>query len=1468
MENESRTPSIPRPDTQESAMDDAPRKSNGIPPKAKTLEDARVPRGLPQPPSKPQPLSQVTPSTAIPPTRAGTLSWQQRPSSRGSATSRSRPLSSLASENSAAPSLAARPESGRLADDVVPRSQIAESLGSKDPTWFKQTQERGMSSAAYRRNQDDESTVAGARPTGISLPGMSKESSSKLERSPPTESVRSDSPSTMSSTHGGSGSGSTYTNSTLPSSTSSVLAPMPTLSSQKIEPPSCDTGSTIGENKIATGKGYAMSPSQGRLSPERMDRPSSPTKGLGGFVQSAMMKRSDSVSKRWSTQNTPGLSRGNSIASSRSGYEAPKFPLGGISSLGEPKPARFSRENTPASASTRPTSSHSNSTITPSQPGSDRPDPTASNSFRSSTPSTSPTIKPTPPESEIYPSSKNNPDEPIMSPPSSPSKRWSPQKSSWLENALNKPDSPKIMSPVTAPQQPSWMADINKAKQQRGSVDLTKGPVHKQISTGGLMRSPPPGTGYKPPKISGFPPGPVMRSRSGSSGDQSRASNASAPTISASLPSSKSLGHISNAPPAQSMDRPSTEASPPAKASSPNIKISSAKAIESESQPLNIPAPKPKPDTPPKKDFKSTLKSRPTPDEARKKPEPEFKNVFGNLKRTQTQNYKAPDELKDNIMRGKAGLAVTGGPKKTERKDEFKDSIMKKKQGMVAPSASTRITSASSKNSEPLTPEAITKRQGLTRSGSSATDVNVNLMKQEASQSSEALAKLQHLKNKPKPIAPDKPNLESKDVQKDKNDPNLSSSFASSLAGILQRGPPQLSAPEESSTISTETDHLITQSEDSSLQPDAPQAGPQLTHATKGRARGPKRKLPTANRTDSNPDEKTSEIIEFVSKSVPDGKGLSFNTSEKTQSLSTSSSKPEPRPLSNITNSNNNNRKTSQPASPRKPSTSIKQQSQPSLITTNPQPSQASMKPSPAVKAKPMSPVIDKRRDVSTLSSGPSTMPLSKQKSVAQDEQSSVIALPSERKREVEQGESTQLPSVKGAAALWGQSPQLQPGSPRSQIKLPTRQDEEAVMQEAGLTTKEPTVSSLNDSSKGRPSNTSKPDFPSPALGSPKSSPLPGKKPSLITNKMSSSTLQSPATPTLASIPPSDSDTARLFADIYDETLSTKGKLNIATSAALEGRSTKDTFPKIKTLRKQILEIVANGKTLPVPAHQEHILFEDSLYLCTHVFGTLAGQRMTEIYLWCGDGASPSSADDAQLFAKKVAKDTNGRLITLHQGKETSSFFQALGGIVITRRGSSSRADSSSGSAAKYMLCGRQHIGQIAFDEVDFTPRSLCSGFPYIVSAGSGKLYLWKGKGAGADELGCARLIGMDLGLTGEIEEVDEGRESKGFWSAFPTPDDSRPKPSQYWHRKPSSENYMTRLYHVETEQPRPKSASSFMQWGRRGSAPPQDNNAPVTAQIREIVPFSNADVLDENIFVLDAFFEIFVYVSPPNYYT
>jgi hypothetical protein len=108
------------------------------------------------------------------------------------------------------------------------------------------------------------------------------------------------------------------------------------------------------------------------------------------------------------------------------------------------------------------------------------------------------------------------------------------------------------------------------------------------------------------------------------------------------------------------------------------------------------------------------------------------------------------------------------------------------------------------------------------------------------------------------------------------------------------------------------------------------------------------------------------------------------------------------------------------------------------------------------------------------------------------------------------------------------------------------------------------------------------------------------------------------------------------------------------------------------------------------------------------------------------------------------------------------------------------------------MLCGRRYLGQVCFDEVDFSPSSLCSGFPYLITQ-RGQCYLWKGKGSDVEELSCARLVGMDLAPMGELLEVEDGNEPVGFWDIFDSGE--KPHSADHWRLKPNYDKYCIRLF-------------------------------------------------------------------------
>lgn len=148
----------------------------------------------------------------------------------------------------------------------------------------------------------------------------------------------------------------------------------------------------------------------------------------------------------------------------------------------------------------------------------------------------------------------------------------------------------------------------------------------------------------------------------------------------------------------------------------------------------------------------------------------------------------------------------------------------------------------------------------------------------------------------------------------------------------------------------------------------------------------------------------------------------------------------------------------------------------------------------------------------------------------------------------------------------------------------------------------------------------------------------------------------------------------------------------------------------------------------------------------------------------------------------------------MQQGLETASFFQAIGGILITRRGTPENFD----LFGPFMLCGRSCPGGIALDDVKMTPSSLCSGFPYIISW-KGIVYLWKGKGSTPDELGITRLVALDIS-GGDVVEIAEGDEPEELFDALGS--DERPPSADYWRLKPTCKKYAARLFRIDTQLP------------------------------------------------------------------
>ncbi|SPQ22706.1 09217496-9def-4243-8a04-ffd2cb4f1b41 [Thermothielavioides terrestris] len=1265
-------------------------------------------------------ITSTSPSIGMPSARSP-LSWQRRPTSQSSDRPKSRPLSMIAAENAARSSPIVA-ESTPATEETLSRDQIAQALAKKDPSWFRQTADPGRGSGAFRKNQVEDQDTVDLPLMRTQLPGLSRELTAETQKD--ENAARPVTPTAQSGKIG---------------------SPLPVTGAQRLDPP---VGDGAEETDTASINRQSLASSAGRTSPTR---PVSPTKGLGGFVQSAMMKRSDSV-KRWSVNSPVGLQRADSIR-----------PGGVTSADGAPRPS------TPK-ASVRPKSMLREASESPAPlPASNEEKEVKAENQNGVAGSATPT----------EPRTKG---EENTTPPTSPSKtmdprRWSPTKSSsWLETALNKPESPKAKPTPPAPAQPAWLVELNKAKAQRATADLARSapqPKKPEVKTGGLMRSTPMGASLKPSALASFPPVPPV----------SGSTSAEKPAIAELRGSLRKTS-------------PTADGSAESKADT-NVAAGD------------------KPEAPPKKDFGGNLKPRVLSPEAKSSGSAdELKTVLGSLRRTKTQNYVAPDEFKDNILRGKAALNITGGPKKTERKDEFKEAILKKKEDFKKAQQEGRgVTREPSSASEKPVPEGIAKKLELQRTGT--------LSKQTST-------------------TPDSP-LESPALQKRAEAPSriqnraggLAERFNPALASLIARGPPPATGSAKNSGASSASGAPPETGE--------PAPGPQLTHLTKNRARGPKRKAPTSVAAPA--EGAKGSVAEAVSR--PEKQPVPTPIPEQLVSLP----KPEQPAIS---------------SKPEKPAVSPKPEK---FAPPGPEVD------TPAESKKPL--VHDKPKplgDVIALID--SSKRMSKEESVSVGQPITLIGSTPVKTRP--RSPTKVHEQVAALAALSQQSPK--PAEPSGEASQPSSPKKLDIKRMSKFLDDQNPASPKPEPVKSRPSSPVKDRFPAlaaapaeklpengqvepkPALpirsgatppagtGSSLTQPAAAPKPAVAVEKpveaaeapqAPQESRRLPAPPPVATLPvaspripspvrsPSkqSSDVSALITEFFGP--DRPRRKYTADAAEILMRRPASTA-KVQTQRAQLVQLTAEGKKIPVPSHYERVLFEREMYVCPHTYIDSAGKKVNEVYFWAGDEVPESVVQDAHLFAAREARAFGGRLVKLSQGKETSEFLQALGGVVIVRRGSSNKYD----SLAPNMLCGRRYLGQVVFDEVDFSPLSLCSGFPYLITQ-QGKCYLWKGKGSDVEELGCARLVGMDLALMGELIEIEEGSEPDSFWAVLGG--GTRPSSADHWRLKPSYDKYCSRLFcaHAADKQ-----------------------------QITELSPFRQTDLLPSHIYVLDAFFELYIIVG------
>jgi hypothetical protein len=520
----------------------------------------------------------------------------------------------------------------------------------------------------------------------------------------------------------------------------------------------------------------------------------------------------------------------------------------------------------------------------------------------------------------------------------------------------------------------------------------------------------------------------------------------------------------------------------------------------SKPEPAKSPLPptttRPKPDTPakPQTDFRANLRSR-APAEAKSSDTPEFLNRFGNLRKTATEKYVAPDVFGDNIKRGKADLTKTSGPVKTVRRDELKESLLAKKEDWKKAKEEGRELPGQvherKMSGPPVTPgkpEALARRELL----GSAKPVVGSERAREATP--EALSRHKSLKQKPK-AEPEKeeaaPASQAKfeDLSKQKSAPGiiehapsptpetskLAARFNPGLAGLLARGPPAASAhsnePSRSSSPALPAKSATFPPSGAVSEPKA--EGP-LQDMRKGRAKGPKKRKGGGGTNEATEDAPAVKAVEASSAPAP-----ADDVVEVPAAVTPNKPRAPPGSAASVMMASLRQKavpeaETDKPVVPAKspapevqkpatPAKSFAPFSRPAAQSEDARPAVPPKSPAPEAQ-KPATPAKSPGL-FSTATDPPKTA------STANVPEfggfgSAKKALPTPKLDDDKENSDSTLPSVKAAASFWGRQPSPTKQT-KPQIQLPSRKDEEAAMRSAGLLASSPSRPSSSSNGLG-----------------------------------------------------------------------------------------------------------------------------------------------------------------------------------------------------------------------------------------------------------------------------------------------------------------------------------------------------------------------------------------------------------------
>ena len=302
-------------------------------------------------------------------------------------------------------------------------------------------------------------------------------------------------------------------------------------------------------------------------------------------------------------------------------------------------------------------------------------------------------------------------------------------------------------------------------------------------------------------------------------------------------------------------------------------------------------------------------------------------------------------------------------------------------------------------------------------------------------------------------------------------------------------------------------------------------------------------------------------------------------------------------------------------------------------------------------------------------------------------------------------------------------------------------------------------------------------------------------------------------------------------AKINNQTKFDADSLLAKPEVAVETRMVDDGSGEVKVWEVQRKEIVEVEPEL----HGQ--MFADDCYIVQYTYRAQGSQKYI-LYFWLGSRSSQDARGTCALKTIELDDKLNGAAVQVRvvEGKEPNHFLCLFKGKLIIYRGTKKGGGLKQIDSTKTANLTRNHLFRVTGDnamntkavEVECTASNLNSNDAFIIKTKKA-LYIWFGKLCNGDEREMTRVASRILSGR-DYELIVEGKE-----------------PHEFWINLGGKANYTK----VREDQPFAVEPRLF-----------QCSNASGTFRAEEIVGFIQEDLCETDVMILDAWFDIYVWIG------